>query len=170
MKRIMILLLITTSSLALAFEFEIEFDKKVSLTHKRVIQDSAKMLKDGLKKVDFHSLIYSFPVINCLSKAEGDHTGLTTRDDIIQYLSTLKIKAKIKTYFTLSRRTTAKRDGNRIYFAKHKMKRGNKAIANSLFHELLHVAKFGHCNKNSRNHQTENTIPYLLGDYIEELL
>lgn len=165
-----ILLTILFSLSALAFDYELKFNKKVSKSHKQKINKASVLLKQALLEIYFDSVVYSFPQINCLSLAEGDHTGLSSREDVIEYLKNIKVTANIKTYFTLSRSTTAKRDGNTIYFAKHQMNRSEKSIANTLFHELLHVAGFGHCNDNNRNERTENTIPYLLGDFIEQLI
>lgn len=168
MKALILLTILSFSTYS--FEFEVKYHRNVKKKNKARLQKAINTLNKVLSAIDFHQLVYSFDTINCLSKEEGDHTGLTTRDEIIEYLESAKVKATFRMYSTLSWRTTAKRDGNVIRFNRMKMKRGNNALANTVFHELLHIAGFGHCNDNSRNDRTNNTIPYLLGDTIQSIL
>lgn len=168
MRSLLLIILLSTS--AYSFEFEVSFHRNVKRKNKARLQKAVNTLNKVLSEIDFHQLVYSFGTINCLSKEEGDQTGLTTREEVIEYLESAKVKATFRMYSTLSWRTTAKRDGNVIRFNRMKMKRGNNALANTVFHELLHVAGFGHCNDNSRNDRTNNTIPYLLGDTIQSIL
>ena len=164
--------IILMTSNASAFSINATYKKNVKGKHKQKLMEASKRLNLILETVDFRRLIYSFPNITCLAPDPNDGTNARTKEEVISYLEEVQVNPVIRMYSSMNpfSSTTAVTTGNSIKINRKKMNRSVNDIANTLFHEYLHVAGFGHCGDNRRNELTSQSIPYLLGDWVGEQL
>lgn len=168
MKQIIILITLLVQS-AHAFEFQINFSNKVKGKNLETLNNAAELLRNKLSVIDWQKEIDKIESFTCLAPDPFDNSGVTSKHDLPHYLRGVSLEVNVTLYRPWNRNTIAKRVGNTISFAKRYMRREIEPIANTLFHELLHVAGFSHCGDNSNNELTRQSVPYVLGDLIENL-
>jgi hypothetical protein len=169
MKRLILLSLMTLTT-AQAFTINTTY-LKMKPKHKAIIQKAQKKLNKALKLIHFdQTVLRRTNSFDCLYNNEFDRTGIQNEWELVKFLETKSVDVRIKTYSSLYPGVIAKIGNGVISFKKNKLNRSTNEIANTLFHEALHASGFGHCGRNSRDEEVDNSVPYVLGQKIQVIL
>jgi plasmid maintenance system killer protein len=149
-----------------ALELDYTLSSNFNSTFRKKIEKSLDMLEQALNEEALWDEFIKIEKLECLEAPFKD------AQDVVNFLRNKKVTFYMKSFYKPFSATNAVRKGKTVRLNSWKTKRSSLAWANTIFHEALHVAGFGHCGKNDRSRypQITNAVPYRFGDILEEYL
>lgn len=160
-----VLLLSFFSNYLMAIQFDYTLSNNMSQKLRANIDDAIILIEDIVSRDEYWERMKQVDKFTCVD----DNTP--TIDDIRH----MQIEFHIQGYWhwnIFSSTVKAKTEGNIISFNKRAGARTVPAIANTLFHEMTHVAGIGHCGLNdiSKYPHIKEAIPYVMGEILQEMI
>lgn len=167
MKKCLILALIFNSMSAFSLELQANFLKKLKGNFRNKIELALEQLNSVLETPEFYQRVKEIQTYTCM---DSHSNGVTRADQVSVYIKQAKVEFYLRSYRGFS--AVAGTSGNIISLNKRYRKNSVNAWANTLMHEILHVAGFGHCGLNdiSRYPYIKEAVPYKVGKIVEDML
>ena len=160
--------LVTPENADFGFSFDVEW-VNVSDSWKEALEASIADIQAIAKNPDFYNSIRNVGNYTCIAGAVRDRTGTKDALEVADYIANTHVKVRLRTYYNGWSSAKGSTTGNLISFNRKYSASRHAALTNTLFHEMLHVAGFGHCGKNNPRTSPElpTSVPYMVGGIIE---
>jgi predicted Zn-dependent protease len=154
-----------------AFNLEIRYDQSVTPEYRARIDGMFKRIYEVIETPEFQEKVLAYDY-TCF-KQNSLPSEVTNNQEILEYLESAQNYMVIKLYDAGAGINASTNPYTQTVSINRKNLewRKDSSVANTLFHEALHVIGFGHCNKNNIKLYPwiQRSIPYKLGDFLEEL-
>ncbi len=153
------------------FQYDIEYMSSMTSKYRKKLDKARDLISQVIAMPEFYDAIANVPEYTCIAGSVSDRTGVENSEEAAAYIHDAEITVRVGTYWSFSR-AKAKAYSNIVKFNRRYSNRKLKFITNTLFHEMLHVAGFGHCGKNNPRRYTYlyDSVPYKVGDIMQQFI
>lgn len=162
MKKLCLTLLAILSLNSFALEFDYTVSPNLTGKLRENTLAAIKLVQKTLASEEYWQKVYAVDSFTCV---EADTPSISE-------IRNMKVQFHLESYWYFRRGVLAKTVGSTVSINRRAGSRNPKPLANTIFHELLHVAGISHCGVNNRRKypHINQSIPYVLGDLLEQSL